>query len=449
MPQDAAPPPPPEDSAEALRLVVQARDAEIHMLKLLVQKLKLQVARRNRMLFGSASERFTEGVKSAQGTLLEGEVLDGHLAGRAQGRATSAPVSPAANSSAADRSLPAHLPREAHIHRPETTEAHRDAAGQACGCAECGGRLREIGRDVAEQLEYVPGRELPLDDRARPGDILLVLAVQHVVVDLARARVDRHRADDGIGCVAQQGRSPVGLVDAFVLAFDGQRVAEVRCEGRAPRPRKLPALAVVAHRRVRALGGVHVGAQHVAVARASAEAALHAGGELPLRACHGPAIGLVASHIRDLGDDVDRAADGTAAVQEARGAADGFHAVDDPGIHGPRRDGVVLDRDAVVQLGQARGAEAAIEGRARGTGLAGERDAGHGLVHVLGVERPHGVDGLAVDDGHAGRGLAKGDWQARGGGGPRVEFGRSGAGDLDALQCAFGRGSRVGAVALG
>ena len=157
MPQNAAPPTPPEDSAEALRLVVQARDAEIHMLKLLVQKLKLQVARRNRMLFGSASERFTEGVEGAQGTLLEGEVLDGHLAERAQEQATSAPVSPAANSAAADRSLPAHLPREAHTHRPETTEAHRDAAGQACGCAECGGRLREIGRDIAEQLEYVPG----------------------------------------------------------------------------------------------------------------------------------------------------------------------------------------------------------------------------------------------------------------------------------------------------
>jgi transposase len=66
-------------------------------------------------------------------------------------------VSPAANTTPADRSLPAHLPREAHTHRPETTAGHHDAAGQSCGCAECGGRLREIGRDVSEQLEYVPG----------------------------------------------------------------------------------------------------------------------------------------------------------------------------------------------------------------------------------------------------------------------------------------------------
>lgn len=154
MQQEASPPAQPGDSVDALRLVVQAREAEIHMLKLLVQKLKLQVARRNRMLFGSASERFVEGQQDPQGTLLEGAVLDGN---RAPQKAAVAPVSPAANNTPADRSLPEHLPREAHTHRPETTAAHHDAAGQSCGCAECGGRLREIGRDISEQLEYVPG----------------------------------------------------------------------------------------------------------------------------------------------------------------------------------------------------------------------------------------------------------------------------------------------------
>jgi transposase len=160
MPQEASAPAQPGDSVDALRLVVQARDAEIHMLRLLVQKLKLQVARRNRMLFGSASERFVDGQQGPQGSLLEGAVLDGNPAGRAPHKAAAAaaaPVSPAANNTSADRGLPAHLPREPHTHRPETTAGHHDAAGQPCGCAECGGRLREIGRDVSEQLEYVPG----------------------------------------------------------------------------------------------------------------------------------------------------------------------------------------------------------------------------------------------------------------------------------------------------
>jgi transposase len=146
------------EGADALRLVVQARDAEIQMLRLLVQKLKLQLARRNRMVFGSASERFADGTSAAQGSLLEGEVLDG----MGPKKPAAAPVSPASNTAAndksVDRSLPAHLPREPQVHRPDATSAHQDAQGQPCGCGECGGRLREIGRDVSEQLEYVPGR---------------------------------------------------------------------------------------------------------------------------------------------------------------------------------------------------------------------------------------------------------------------------------------------------
>jgi transposase len=57
-----------------------------------------------------------------------------------------------------DCSLPAHLPRDNHVYRPEASDARHDAAGQACGCSACGGRLRQIGQDVSEQLEYVPSR---------------------------------------------------------------------------------------------------------------------------------------------------------------------------------------------------------------------------------------------------------------------------------------------------
>lgn len=145
-------------SVEDLLLVVQARDAEIDLLKLLVHKLKLQLARRNRMVFGSASERFVDPSQNPQGSLLEAAVLDESPAKKA----ASTPLSPAANSPAnspaIDRSLPAHLPRESHVHRPDATPAHHDAAGQPCGCSVCGARLREIGRDVSEQLEYVPAR---------------------------------------------------------------------------------------------------------------------------------------------------------------------------------------------------------------------------------------------------------------------------------------------------
>lgn len=134
-------------SIEALRATVAARDAEVQLLKLTVLKLKLQLARRNRAQFGPSSERFDD----HQGTLVEPAPLDEVAAVQAAAKA----MSPAANAPP-DRSLPPHLPREDEIHRPATTTAHHDAGGQACGCTACGGRLRRIGTDVSEQLEYVP-----------------------------------------------------------------------------------------------------------------------------------------------------------------------------------------------------------------------------------------------------------------------------------------------------
>ncbi|ODU55986.1 MAG: transposase [Comamonadaceae bacterium SCN 68-20] len=134
-------------SVDALLRVLEARDAEVTLLKLMVRKLKLQLARRDRSLFGTSSERFED----AQGSLIEPALLDEISAPRPAGK----PVSPAANTEI-DRSLQAQLPREEHVHRPETTPAHQDSDGQACGCTACGGRLRRIGADVSEQLEYVP-----------------------------------------------------------------------------------------------------------------------------------------------------------------------------------------------------------------------------------------------------------------------------------------------------
>ena len=133
---------------EQLQRLLEVRDAENKLLKLTVAKLQMQLARRNRAQFGSSSERFDD----PQGTLIEGAPLD-ELARRA---VLAAGSSPAANKPEIDRSLAAHLPREEQVHHPEATAAHHDAAGQPCGCTSCGGRLRRIGADVSEQLEYLP-----------------------------------------------------------------------------------------------------------------------------------------------------------------------------------------------------------------------------------------------------------------------------------------------------
>ena len=162
--------------AEALGVIAwQAQ--EMHLLRLMVAKLKVQLARSAHSQFGASSERFVDeqGVAHpVQATLLadpEGQPLDGSAPEQLRAEAHAQAPSPenhtagdeglhteeAANAPAVSRSLPAHLPREPHVHRPPTTEAHHDTAGQPCGCSACGGRLRQIGQEVSEQLEYVPG----------------------------------------------------------------------------------------------------------------------------------------------------------------------------------------------------------------------------------------------------------------------------------------------------
>jgi transposase len=134
------------DDAHLLKQHLRVSEGEVRRLKLMVDKLTLQLARRVRSQFGTSSERFDDG----QTSLIEPAVLDEVPPSRRPAAA--------ANAGQLDRSLPDDLPRETHEIRPEVAASHHDAQGQACGCTACGARLRLLGTDVAHHLEYVPGR---------------------------------------------------------------------------------------------------------------------------------------------------------------------------------------------------------------------------------------------------------------------------------------------------
>jgi transposase len=108
------------------------RAFEIDRLKMLVEKLK-------HMLFGRKSEKVLHQIEQLE---LQIEDLEASSAvDEAQAipaRQRPAPAKPFR------RPLPEHLPREIHTHMP----GHES-------CPDCGGRLRELGNDVAEMLEYV------------------------------------------------------------------------------------------------------------------------------------------------------------------------------------------------------------------------------------------------------------------------------------------------------
>ena len=115
--------PKPPHTIESLLRKVQAYEAEVALLKLMVDKLKLQVLRGQRARFGASSEQ----LNSPQIALIEGRPLDELPARKPPAKKV------AADASASDRKPPPHLPREAKVYRPDTTSDHHDAKGQPCG----------------------------------------------------------------------------------------------------------------------------------------------------------------------------------------------------------------------------------------------------------------------------------------------------------------------------
>ena len=125
---------------DALVRVVAERDAEVALLKLMVDKLKAQLARRAREQYGSSSEQLTLIAAQAPSAPTNGGVA-------------STPHTKPRKPRRDQRKLPDHLPRETQVHHPKGF-----TPDTACACSECGGKLRQIGQDMSEQLEYVPGR---------------------------------------------------------------------------------------------------------------------------------------------------------------------------------------------------------------------------------------------------------------------------------------------------
>jgi len=114
-----------------LNAELSTRTAEIEHLKLVLAKLK-------RMQFGRSSEKLDQQIEQLE---LQLEDLEAEEAvAEAQ-----APVDVAPRKKAERKPLPPHLPREDRVLRP-TNES----------CPDCGGKLKYLGEDVSEQLEYAP-----------------------------------------------------------------------------------------------------------------------------------------------------------------------------------------------------------------------------------------------------------------------------------------------------
>jgi transposase len=116
-----------------------SRDTEIEHLKLLIAKLR-------RMQFGRKSEKLDRQIEQLELRLDELQATQAENT-----TASHAPAVVASDASVAVKSvrrpLPEHLPREVRSCSPKQE-----------GCPDCGGKLKLLGEDISEILEYVPER---------------------------------------------------------------------------------------------------------------------------------------------------------------------------------------------------------------------------------------------------------------------------------------------------
>src|SRR5476651_1305202 len=121
-----------DDQVAGLEAQLNTRAAEIEHLKLWIAKLR-------RMQFGRKSEKQDNQIEQLELQLEDLQADEGEVA-KALPETDRTP-----RNKPVRKPLPEHLPRDEKVHLPA-----------ADACPSCGGGLRLLGEDVAEQLEYVP-----------------------------------------------------------------------------------------------------------------------------------------------------------------------------------------------------------------------------------------------------------------------------------------------------
>jgi transposase len=128
-------------NADALRAMILMQQEELASRNTEIDNLKLLILKLKRMQFGHKSEKLDKQILQLE---LRLEDLEAH-----QSCCLAAPQfsgSPAASAAKpVRRRLPEQLPRETETYAPEQS-----------ACPDCGSRLRLLGEDVSEMLEYVP-----------------------------------------------------------------------------------------------------------------------------------------------------------------------------------------------------------------------------------------------------------------------------------------------------
>ncbi|WP_407068045.1 IS66 family transposase [Leptothrix discophora] len=176
--------------AEVCALALQ-QQAQIKHINAVNAKMAHEMAVLKRLKFAATSERFNAEQKS----LLE-EAIDEDLEAleREVGQ-LSQPVKPVG-----EKQIPKRLPLPAHLPRHDI---HHEPANTACTTPGCGCTMTRIGEDVAEKLDYEPGR---------------FSVERHVRGKWACARCQTLTQAPVPACVIDKGLATAGLMAHVVVA---------------------------------------------------------------------------------------------------------------------------------------------------------------------------------------------------------------------------------------
>ena len=150
---------------EALKSLVLVQQSELTSQLTEIENLKLLVFKLKRMQFGRSSEKLDRQIDQLELRLEDLEITE------AATEPTPVDPTPATSNTAARqqrrkparRPLPASLPRETVTLTPE----HES-------CPDCGGKLRGLGEDISEMLEYVPAHWKSDSDGSPKAELCLL-----------------------------------------------------------------------------------------------------------------------------------------------------------------------------------------------------------------------------------------------------------------------------------
>jgi transposase len=157
---------PPEDPAllKAMIARLQAENAKLTTTlrahDLVVQALRLQIARLRKQVFGKSSEKIEREIEQ-----LELALEDVLVSVAQQGLVTSEQDDPEAEPAAASADTRPRPSRRPRVSADTRRERHELDSGSTC--PDCGGDLRLVGEDVSEILEMITAK-LKVIEVARP-----------------------------------------------------------------------------------------------------------------------------------------------------------------------------------------------------------------------------------------------------------------------------------------